>query len=306
MSQHRIYVGPVADPAIVTEIQKHPVSLVEHPSDADWIVWLAPNPADLAAILHEDVQWVQLKVAGIDAWVASGVMRPDIVWSSARGAYARPVAEHALALLLASARRLHDSIGTGTWGEPGSRFGRVFRGSTVSIIGAGAIGDALIELLAPFDVTVLAVTRSGRDVPGAAASYPTDAMDAAWEQADYVVLAAPGTPETKHMANARTLGLMRSDAWLVNVGRGSLVDDAALADALDAGTIGGAALDVTDPEPLPDGHRLWSTPNTIITPHTANPPEANSVDLAERVGANIARMLSGEPLLGFVRPGDTY
>ena len=162
----------------------------------------------------------------------------------------------------------------------------------MAIVGAGGIGRALIELLEPLRVEVLAVTRRGRD-----GTIPADRLGEVWPRAHHVVIAAPATGATRHLVGAEELSAMREDAWLVNVARGSLVDTDALVAALAAGEIAGAALDVTDPEPLPDGHPLWHEPRALITPHVANPDATLRRYLAELVRENVARFAAGEELL---------
>jgi D-3-phosphoglycerate dehydrogenase len=127
-----------------------------------------------------------------------------------------------------------------------------------------------------------------------------DRLDDELGSADVVVLALALTPATEGLIDARRLALMRPDAWLVNVARGGHVVTDDLVAALAAGTIGGAALDVTDPEPLPDGHPLWSEPRCLITPHVANTSAMLRPRLAERITDNVRRRLAGEPLLGVV------
>jgi phosphoglycerate dehydrogenase-like enzyme len=168
------------------------------------------------------------------------------------------------------------------------------------ILGAGGIGSALIRLLEPFDARVLAVTRSGREVPAAAESYAVEETGELWPEGDYFVVAAPATAATGKMIGARELEAMQEHAWVVNVARGSLIDTDALVEALAVGSIGGAALDVTDPEPLPEGHPLWSEPRALITPHSANPPDALVRRLAERVEENVSRFMAGEELIGVI------
>jgi phosphoglycerate dehydrogenase-like enzyme len=176
------------------------------------------SASDLAGLLHENVRWVQLHSAGVESWVDSGSIDERRVFTSAAGAYAGTVAEHALALMLAGARRLHESARVTEWGN---RWGRLFAGSTVVILGAGGIGRALIRLLEPFGTRVLAVTRSGREVPGAAESYAADQTDELWPEGDFFVLAAPATTATSKLIGARQLAAMQSHAWVVNVARGS-------------------------------------------------------------------------------------
>jgi D-3-phosphoglycerate dehydrogenase len=170
----------------------------------------------------------------------------------------------------------------------------------VAIVGAGGIGRALIELLAPLHPRVLAVTRRGEPVPGAEVTVPAERIDEVLGEADYVVLAAPGTGATRRLFDAERLARLRPDAWLINVGRGTLVDTEALVAALDAGRLGGAALDVTDPEPLPAGHPLWGHERALVTPHVASPRDAERRYYAERIRANVERFAAGEELLGVV------
>jgi phosphoglycerate dehydrogenase-like enzyme len=161
-------------------------------------------------------------------------------------------------------------------------------------------------MLAPHDVSVLAVTRRGRPVPGAARTLAADGLADVWSQADHFVIAAPATGATRHLVGAEQLRAMPDHGWIVNVARGSLIDTDALVEALRAGAILGAGLDVTDPEPLPDGHPLWASPRAIITPHVANPPTAQLRKLAERVRENVARFSAGEPLLAPVEQDRGY
>ena len=168
------------------------------------------------------------------------------------------------------------------------------------VLGAGGITTSLLQLLAPFRCPVTVVRRSGEPVEGAARTVAMDELDAVLADALVVVLALALTPETRHVIGAGQLAAMRDDAWLVNVARGPHVDTDALVTALRDGAIGGAGLDVTDPEPLPDGHPLWSLPNCLITPHTANPWQTAQPLLARRITDNVRRSAAGEPLVGLV------
>jgi D-3-phosphoglycerate dehydrogenase len=281
-----VHVAPESDRAIeeaITAVGGRIGAL----DDADALVWLDSNPKSLPDGLPDGVRWVQLPSAGVEGWL--GRLDSRRAWTSAAGAYGVPVAEHVLALMLAGARRLADCARATTWTEPPAV---PLDGSTVAIIGAGGIGRALTRLLEPLDVRVIAVTRRGRD-----GTLPADRMREALPDADHVVIAAPATPGTRHLIGAAELEAMRPDAWLVNVARGSLVDTDALVDALARGAIGGAALDVTDPEPLPDGHPLWSEPRALITPHIANPEATLRRYLARHVQENVARFANGDVLL---------
>jgi phosphoglycerate dehydrogenase-like enzyme len=298
-----IYVGPddnqfgleTAD-AVREAVERGGGRVSTDPEEAEAIVWLGPA-SGLSDVLHENVRWVQLHSAGVEGWMEDGLIDGRRIFTSAAGAYAETVAEHALALMLAGARRLHECARATEWDK---RFGRLFAGSTVVILGAGGIGRALIQLLKPFDNRVLAVTRSGRQVPGATESFSVEQTDELWPEGDFFVVAAPATAATSKMIGARQLAGMQGHAWVVNVARGSLVDTDALVEALAADSIGGAALDVTDPEPLPEGHPLWTEPRALITPHSANPPDALVQRLAERIEENVSRYVAGKDLIGVI------
>jgi phosphoglycerate dehydrogenase-like enzyme len=300
----RIYVGPERDhfgteyaDVFLDAVERGGGVVVDEPGEAEAMVWIGSDNTKLPGMLHPGVRWVQLPSAGVESWMEQGLLDTERVYTSAAGAYAETVAEHALALILAGARRLHESARATSW-EVG--WGRSLAGSTVVILGAGGIGRALIRMLEPFGARTLAVTRSGREVPGTTASYSANQTGELWPEGDFFVLAAPSTGDTEKMIGARELDAMKSDAWVINVARGSLVDTNALVEALSEGQIEGAALDVTDPEPLPDGHPLWTEPRALITPHTANPPDALARALAERIEENVARFKTGEELIAVV------
>jgi D-2-hydroxyacid dehydrogenase (NADP+) len=263
---------------------------------ADGLVWVGSNPDEFPDALPERVRWVQLPSAGVEQWLDR--IDRQRQWTSATGAFGPPVAEHALMLMLAGSRRLADFARATTWTRPPIR---PLEGATVAIIGTGSIGRALIELLEPFRAQVLAVTRRGRD-----GTIPIERVGDVWPHAHFVVIAAPATPATRHLVGAAELAAMREDAWLVNVARGSLVDTDALVAALAESSIAGAALDVTDPEPLPDGHPLWIEPRALITPHVANPDSTLSQYLAYLVRENVARLDAGEPLSSLIDPDAGY
>jgi D-3-phosphoglycerate dehydrogenase len=256
------------------------------------------HDAELPGVLPESVRWIQLPAAGVESWVDALPDGPTV--TSATGAFALPVAEHALALMLAGARDLHTCARATEWDDWTQVPARSLEGATVAIVGAGGIGRALIALLAPLHARVLAVTRRGNPVPGAERTVAADAVDEVLPEADFVVLAAPGTDASRRLMDAERIARLRPGAWLINVGRGTLVDTDALVEALDAGRIGGAALDVTDPEPLPTGHPLWGHPRALITPHIATTAESERRHYVARVRENVGRFARGEELLGLV------
>ena len=265
------------------------------------IVWTAASGADeLEAALepYPGVRWVQLPWAGVDAFAgllgrAGGDGR---VWTSAKGAYAQPVAEHALMLALAVLREVPHRVRAGRW-EVDER-GRSLYGADVVIVGAGGIATELLRLLRPFGVATTVVRRRDEPLPGADCTVTAAGLADALAHADVVFVAAALTDESRGLLGHDELERMPRGAVLVNVARGAVVDTDALVEALASDRLGGAGLDVTDPEPLPAGHPLWSSPNCLITPHVAD-TEAMVVPLfAERVARNVRAFLAGGALEG--------
>ena len=301
MSEPSIAVVP-SRPEIEVAVTDAGGRLVE-PGRAEGLVWMDPrDPEALRRTLASSpARWVQLPFAGIEEFLAAGVLDPDRTWTCAKGIYGPSTAEHALALVLLAARRLHEHARARSWrrGAEGASARRL-AGGTVLIVGTGGIGRALAEMLAPLGPRVLAVNRSGEPMPGAERTVPVGSLEDVVSEADWIVLAAALTPGTEHLIDEAMIGRMRAGAWIVNVARGGLVDTRSLVDALREDRIGGAALDVTDPEPLPDGHPLWEMPNVVITSHTANTWAMALPELAALVGRNVRRFARGEPLEGLV------
>ncbi|MGH9226948.1 MAG: D-isomer specific 2-hydroxyacid dehydrogenase family protein [Acidimicrobiales bacterium] len=269
-------------------------------AEAEALVWTDPRAApDLDRLLAGagHLRWVQLPFAGVDAFMR--VIDGSRLWTSTKGAYAEPVAEHALALGLAGLRGLGARARASSWGD---QAGRRLMGGKVTIVGGGGITEALIRLLGPLRVSVTVVRKRVAPVAGAQRVVGVGGLQGALAGADLVVLALALTPETVGLIGANELAAMEPHAWLVNVARGDHVVTDDLVAALRAGAIGGAALDVTSPEPLPDGHPLWSLDNCLITPHVANTWAMAEPLFAERVRENVRRWAAGEPLLGVVDP----
>ena len=265
-------------------------------ADAEALVWAAPRDPQLLADLldeHDHIGWVQLPFAGIENFVA--MVDDERVWTCGKGVYAEPVAELALSLALAGLRHVGAYARATEWQRP---HGRNLIGANVTILGGGGIAESLLRLLRPFDCRVTVVRNRVTEMEGADDVLGADRYVDALADADVVVLALPLTPETEGIISRSELEQMRSHAWIVNVARGRHIVTDDLVWALQNGVIGGAALDVTDPEPLPPGHPLWSLPNCIITPHVGNTPEMAVPLLSERIAANVRRFANGEPLIG--------
>jgi phosphoglycerate dehydrogenase-like enzyme len=278
---------------------------VASPELADGIVWVEPtDPGGLRAVLESSpARWIQLPFAGVESFVRAGAVDPARITTCAKGVFGPGTAEHALALMLASARGLAEHARAKSWhAERADSRERRMRSSTVVLVGTGGIGAALTALLAPLGASIVGVNRSGRPLEGADRIATTEELASVLPEAHFVVLAASLTPETRGLFGTGMLARMRPDAWLINVARGGLVDTGALVEALRQRAIGGAALDVTDPEPLPDGHPLWSLPNALVTPHVANTWVMGLPELSAMVARNVARFAAGEELEGLVDP----
>ncbi|MHC1787062.1 MAG: D-2-hydroxyacid dehydrogenase [Christensenellales bacterium] len=213
---------------------------------------------------------IQLNTAGVAVpYLALEHSAPDTVLCCASGAYGPAISEHMMALLLGLMKRLHqyrDDQHQTLWQDRGQV--RCLRGAKVLMLGLGDIGSHFASLCAAFGAEVVGVRRRGGEPPQGVSRVATlDHLDSLLPWADVVALALPETAGTRGLLNRRTIALMKPGAFVLNVGRGSAIDQAALAEALHAGHLAGAGLDVTDPEPLPAADPLWQAPNLLLTPH---------------------------------------
>jgi phosphoglycerate dehydrogenase-like enzyme len=274
--------------------------------DADIFVGFTLTPAQLAA--SRKLKWIHVTAAGVAQLMRLDVRASGVLVTNSRGIHAIPMAEHTMGMLLALARRFPASLhyqDESRWAQQEIWDTRPrpseLLGATLLIVGFGAIGAELARRARAFGMRVWGVTRSGRgDNSLADRVFPAAELLSALPEADYVVLAAPDTPETRHMIGERELRTMKRTACLVNVARGTLVDEAALAAALGNGTIAGAALDVTETEPLPPENPLWRLPNVFITPHTSSVSEQLWPRQTELLLENLERWFSGRELLNTV------
>ncbi|TFD55407.1 hydroxyacid dehydrogenase [Cryobacterium frigoriphilum] len=304
-----IAILPEATPAFTRAVTDAGGTLAPLSAATRGLVWLSYQRAgELDRVLTENPQvgWVQLPWAGVDAFagVLAAHARPGLTITSAKGAYAQPVAEHALALTLALMRVLPKRARAREWDPVPD--GRSLYRANIVIIGAGGIARELIRLLAPFDTRITVVRRSSEPVAGAARTVTSEQLAAVLPGADVLVVAAALTTGTRHLIGAPELSLLPAHARLVNIARGGLVDTSALVAALATGAIAGAALDVTDPEPLPAGHPLWSEARCLITPHMADTPEMTAPLLAERIRLNVRAYLMTGRFVGVVDPRFGY
>ena len=292
---------PKQFPAYLEAIETAGAKVVPVSPQVKALVWTDyANPQGLADLLKSNPQleWVQLPFAGVDAF--SEIIHSDPVFTSAKRSYSEPVAEHALMLCMALGRILPERIRAKSWGK---KHADSLFDAEVLLIGGGGISEQLAEFLIPFRSKVTVVRKRpeqpfAESFTGKVVGF--DSLDDQLAKAQFVVLACALTEETRFLFNRERFSLMRSDSYLVNIARGEVVDQEALLEALSSGQIAGAATDVTYPEPLPEGHPMWSEPRLIITPHTADTLTQITSLLSERLRVNVSAWLAGGPLTGVV------
>ena len=262
--------------------------------EATGLIWADPSrPELLPELLAPNLEWVQLPFAGIEPFLP--MLDDQRIWTCGKGVYSQPVAEHVLGSILALKRGFVTYARKQEWSDP---FGESLFGAHVVVLGAGGIADDLLPLLSAFDCETTVVRRSRERKNTATHTATLDDLSEILPSTDVVVLALALTPATAGIVDSSFLELMPKEAILVNVARGKHVITSDLVEALQSGEILGAVLDVTDPEPLPKGHILWTLDNCLITPHIGNTPAMGIELLASRVEENVRRYIAGDPLLG--------
>jgi len=269
-----------------------------------------------------NLRWVQIQSAGVDHLIDTPLWQSPITITSANGVHTVQLAEYVLAMLLAHGHhlpRMQRGQAQRQWADREERdrlLPRELRGATVGIVGYGAIGREVARLARAFGMGVLATARTpdgahpydGWTPPGTGDAdgtlperfYTLDQLPRMLAQCDAVVLVIPLSERTRHVLNVDTVAALPAHALVVNIGRGGLIDQAALVDALQNGRLGGAALDVTDPEPLPADSPLWDMPNVIITPHIGGGSPHYTDRAVDLFAANLARYVTGESLFNVV------
>lgn len=295
-SAHRLLTAPRASASVLNAGASDPGF-----SQAD-IAFGQPSVSD--CLESKRLRWVEVTSAGYTRYdteefgVAFG--ERGAAFTNASGVFADPCAQHVLSMMLAFARQIllshRDQIRDHSWHYDERRYhSRLLTGQTVLLLGFGAIGRRLAELLAPFKVRLLAYRR--RNLPNAGVEMVSaEALAGALKIADHVVNILPANGATENFVNEARLAQFKPGAQFYNVGRGTTVDQKALVEALREGRVGAAYLDVTEPEPLPPGHELWTTPNCFITPHTAGGRHDQDEALVRHFLTNLAFFERGEAL----------
>jgi phosphoglycerate dehydrogenase-like enzyme len=250
------------------------------------------------------LRWVHTSAVAVETLCLPELAARGVRVSNTRGVQAVPIAEHALAAVLALAKQLPfaiDSQRRGVWAQDaftGARLPWLLNGRTLGLIGLGSIGQALAARASALGMSVLALRRQmdAPPVTGVTAIYGRDRLIAMLGRCDALVVAAPLTPHTNGLIDRTALAALKPGAVVVNVGRSAIVDTDALVDALESGHVGGAALDVFPEEPLPPGHRLWTAPNLIVTPHTSGFRQGHWDEVVHVFADNLQRYQAGEAL----------
>ncbi len=258
--------------------------------------------------LARRLRWVHMSAAGVGSVLFPELVESDVVLTNGRGLHAVSMAEHALGLMLSIARKLHlarDLQQRRQWGQldlwTGEPSFSQLAGGTLALVGLGAVGSAVAERAAALGMHVIAVRpHPAADPAPVHEQWGLDRLHEALARADWVVLAAPHTSATRGLIGAEALARMKPSAVLVNLGRGALVDEPALVEALRAGRLAGAGLDVTRKEPLEPDSPLWAMPNVVITPHVSGLGPRYWERAVEQFAANLERYLAGRPLFNVV------
>lgn len=261
------------------------------------------------------LRWVQAGTAGVEHWLETGILARGVRLTTATGAHGVPIAEQTIAMMLAFATGLHTLVRNQAL-PPGADPRSVSRtvmpakfeleGQTVCVVGLGDIGGTLARKCGALGMQVIGVNRSGRAVDGVDELVTIDRLTGALARADHAALCLPLTHATHRLVGERELRVMRSSAFIYNTGRGASIDPDALIAALRDGSIAGAGLDVTEPEPLPIDSPLRAMPNVILGAHTSGSSPHNSDRITRIFAANLKRYLAGEPLVGEVEESRGY
>ncbi|MCC7495212.1 MAG: D-2-hydroxyacid dehydrogenase [Fimbriimonadaceae bacterium] len=266
---------------------------------------LGGPPPELLDGLHQ-VDWVQLRTDCLESWgdCLRDLHERRIVVTRTRGSYNETAPDHALLLLLAMARDLPTLLRQQALAEWRNEDVHpvVLSQATLGLVGFGSIGVAIAQRAAAFGMTILATDPEPFARPEGVTIYPPEELPTLLAASDFVVVTVPYCERTEHLLDAAAFAAMKPGAALINIGRGRVVDTAALLAALDRGQLAGAALDVVDPQPLPESHPLWRHPRVLLTAHSAPKGSHFAEAQFEQILDNVGRYLRGEPLRHVIAP----
>jgi phosphoglycerate dehydrogenase-like enzyme len=300
-----------AHPRVDVQVVTTPEELAGVLPEMDGAVIRFPLSAEMLASATR-LRWLHVMSAGVERMLTPELAASAVTVSASKGPMSLLMAEHVVALMLALARELPaflDDQRARRWRRYPAEHGPLIElaGRTMFVVGVGGVGGEVARICKlGFQMRVIGLSRTRRDSPYVDAHIEPDALHAGLAEADFVSLSLPVTPATERLIDGAALRAMKPTAYLLNVARGSLVDEAALADALASGTIAGAGLDALAVEPLPPDSPLWSLPNVIVTPHTSAITDRLGDHFVDFWCENIRRFADGEPVLGLVNKTAGY
>ncbi len=261
------------------------------------LAWAAP-----AGIFREmpRLRWVQSQTVAMDAWLARDDLDPGVALTCARGVHRVQMPENVLGALLYVTRPFREAAADQAAARWVRRISEPLAGRTLGILGLGAVGRELARKARALDLRVIGLKREPEPVPEVERVFGPAELDALLGEADFVVVLLPLTPATTDLIDRDRLTAMRPTSWLLNFARGAVIVDEHLIEALEAGTIRGAVLDVFRQEPLPPEHPFWRTPNVVVLPHVGGLHPDRDAFVAELFVDNVARFLDGRPLRALV------
>lgn len=272
----------------------HNCELCENSKDAEIFVGDLPNGVEFP-----NLKFLQICFAGAEKYCREGSARDGVVIANVTGAFGEVISEYILGAVLSVYRKFfgyRDLQKDKKWQDLGSE--RMIYGERVLILGCGNIGSLTAKKLQAFDAEVVGIRRNPRPTEYFSEVYGMDRLDEQLALADLIICCLPETPLTRNLINKERIALMKQNALLVNVGRGSLIDEAALAEALSSGRLFGAVLDVFNEEPLPENSPLWGLPNVFVTPHISGKSFKHSALIERKIAEicieNINRYVEGK------------
>lgn len=250
------------------------------------------------------LRWLHTYAIGVDHPMYRPIVEHRITLTNGAGSQHIPIAQHVLLMMLYHAKRMDVWVRAQTRQQWTHAPSEELTGKTVALLGVGGIGSEVARLAQAFGMRVIGLRRTQQPVANVDVLLPPDALDELCAQADFLIVCTPLTRLTRGLVGAVQFARMKRTAYLINVARGPIVDEAALINALRSSQIAGAALDVFDHEPLPAGHPFWTMPNMVITPHTAPASPLYIQRGGELFLDNLGRYIAGEPLRNVVDPAD--
>ena len=250
-------------------------------------------------VRNKSLRWFHSFSSGMDPVMKSEISKLPIMITNSKEIHAIPIAEHVMGFIIAYNRTfqfMYKKQGEHVWAKGMTRAPQEAVGKTIGIIGAGSIGAAIARNAKAFRMKTIGLRRNPQPGEYFDEMLGADELDKLLSNSDYVVTSTPLTPETQHLIGAAELSKMKETALLINVSRGGVIDQTALIEALRAGKLGGAALDVTDPEPLPPDSPLWDMENVMITPHMSADTPMTTTRATDSFCDNLRRYIAGEPL----------